>query len=131
MVLSRFIDLLDGRRYPMAGILPFGTRMLPKLKALGYTEVRLTGSCLLGGPNQLMRGHEFHYSEIIEEEDDPALTMVYRVRGRKSGGDRLEGYRMGSVLASYVHLHWGSAVQAATSFVEGCRRFRISDSGCR
>ncbi len=131
MVLSRFIDLLDGRRYPMAGILPFGTRMLPKLKALGYTEVRLTGSCLLGGPNQLMRGHEFHYSEIIEEEDDPALTMVYRVRGRKSGSDRLEGYRMGSVLASYVHLHWGSAGRAATSFVEGCRRFRISDSGCR
>ncbi len=131
MVLSRFIDLLDGRRYPMAGILPFGTRMLPKLKALGYTEVRLTGNCLLGGPNQLMRGHEFHYSEIIEEEHDPGLTMVYRVRGRQSGSERPDGYQMGSVLASYVHLHWGSAGRAATSFVEHCRRFWNSGGGCR
>ena len=41
MVLSRFIDTLDGRRFPMAGVLPFGTRMLPRRKALGYTEVLL------------------------------------------------------------------------------------------
>lgn len=127
MVLSRFIDTLDGRRHPMAGVLPFGTRMLPRRKALGYTEVLLGETCLLGERDLAMRGHEFHYSEIVEEEADPALTMVYRIRGRKFANDRPEGYQIGSVLASYVHLHWGSAPAAAASFVERCREFRMAD----
>jgi hypothetical protein len=34
----------------------------------------------------------------------------------------LEGYQIGNVLASYVHLHFGSNTGAATSFVETCKR---------
>ena len=124
MVLSRFIDTLDGKRYPMAGLLPFGTRMLQRRKALGYTEVLLQGDCLLGENGRVIRGHEFHYSEIVEEEADPAVTFAYRIRGRKYEKDRPEGYQVGSVLASYVHLHWGSAPRAPASFVRRCREYR-------
>ncbi len=66
MTLGRFIDTIEGERRHMAGILPFGTRMLPRRKALGYTEVVLRRQCLLGGPGRVIRGHEFHYSEIVE-----------------------------------------------------------------
>ena len=82
MTLSRFIDTIEGERYNMAGILPFGTRMLPRRKALGYTEVVLRRQCLLGGPGRVIRGHEFHYSEIVEPEQElrqssshPKLTL--------------------------------------------------------
>jgi cobyrinic acid a,c-diamide synthase len=124
MVLSRFIETLDGKRHSMAGVLPFGTRMLPRRKALGYTEVVLRDRCLLGGKDRVIRGHEFHYSEIVEAEADPSLTHAYTIRGRKYGNDRPEGYAVGSALASYVHLHWGSAPQAAASFVQRCRDYR-------
>jgi cobyrinic acid a,c-diamide synthase len=124
MVLSRFIETLDKKRHRMAGLLPFGTRMLPRRKALGYTEVVLQESCLLGKRDMAIRGHEFHYSEIVEEEADPAPVFVYRIHGRKFGTDRPEGYMVGSVLASYVHLHWGSAPEAAASFVGRCREYR-------
>jgi cobyrinic acid a,c-diamide synthase len=124
MVLSRFIETLDGKRHSMAGVLPFGTRMLPRRKALGYTEVVLQDRCLLGERDQIIRGHEFHYSEIVEAEADPAMTHVYKIRGRKYGNDRPEGYTVGSALASYVHLHWGSAPEAAASFVRRCREYR-------
>ncbi len=123
MVLSRFIDTLEGNRYPMAGIFPFGTRMLPRRKALGYTEVLLQADCLLGEKGLIMRGHEFHYSELVEAETNPALDYSYRIRGRKFGNDRPEGYAVGSALASYVHLHWGSAPEAAASFVGRCREY--------
>jgi len=120
MVLSRFIETLDGRRHSMAGLLPFGTRMLKKRKALGYTEVELREKCLLGDPGLRLRGHEFHYSEIVEMEEAHPLNYAYRIRKRQDESARLEGYAAGSVLASYVHLHWGSAPGAAAEFVRRC-----------
>jgi cobyrinic acid a,c-diamide synthase len=123
MALSRFIETLDGKRYPMAGVLPLGTRMLPRRKALGYTEVMLRRPCLLGEPGVRLRGHEFHYSEIVEAEDDPSLDLVYELRKRKQHASRAEGYGIGSVLASYIHLHWGSGPAAGTAFVERCSGF--------
>jgi cobyrinic acid a,c-diamide synthase len=127
MTLGRFIDTTGGEKHHMAGILPFGTRMLSRRKALGYTEVVLRRHCLLGGPGRIIRGHEFHYSEIVEfedggrrTEDGGRLEFAYELRGRKGEVVRPEGYQAGSVLASYVHLHWGSAPEAAGQFVRHC-----------
>lgn len=132
MFLSRFIETHDGHCYPMAGLLPFGTRMLKRRKALGYTEVELLRSCILGEAGARIRGHEFHYSEIVEDRESAegmheALLepeRVYLLRRRKFEESRREGYRAGSVLASYIHLHWGSAPQAAPTFVQACREFQ-------
>lgn len=125
MALSRFIETTEGRRYPMAGLLPFGTRMLKRRKALGYTEVQLEAACHMGKKGLRIRGHEFHYSEIAEADAEEAegsasVERVYRLEARKHREARLEGYRAGPVLASYVHLHWGSAPQAAHAFVQAC-----------
>ncbi len=123
MTLGRFIETREGERRTMAGILPFGTRMLGRLRALGYTEAVLRRSCLLGEPGGVIRGHEFHYSEIVEEAADPSLEFAYEIHGRKEEVPRLEGYQAGSVLASYVHLHWGSAPQSAERFAWQCARW--------
>ncbi|MCU0573672.1 MAG: cobyrinate a,c-diamide synthase [Syntrophobacteraceae bacterium] len=131
MFLGRDIETMEGARHPMAGVLPFGTRMLKRRKALGYTEVELLRPCLLGPAGLRLRGHEFHYSEIAPTGDEGGSSMagrgvpeqVYLLRGKKAGETRREGYLAGSVLASYIHLHWGSAPEAAASFVQHCREF--------
>lgn len=132
MFLSRYIEANDGQRYPMAGILPFGTRMLKRRKALGYTEVELLRPCFLGQAGLRLRGHEFHYSEIAEsDESEKELPLnmadperIYLLRRRRFEETRREGYLAGSVLASYIHLHWGSAPEAAPTFVQACRGFQ-------
>ncbi|MGA7874118.1 MAG: cobyrinate a,c-diamide synthase [Desulfoferrobacter sp.] len=124
MTLSRFIETGDGKSYAMAGLLPFGTRMLGRRKALGYTEVELCRSCLLGEPGLRIRGHEFHYSEIVQFEEGEGLNYAYELHKRKQGETRLEGYMHQSVLASYIHLHWGSAPQAASNFVRRCEEYK-------
>ncbi len=124
MTLGRFIETIEGKRYPMAGILPFGTRMLSSRKALGYTEVVLRRPCLLGEPGAVIRGHEFHYSEIIDAEHNTEIDSVYDLHMRKHEAVRSEGYQKGSVLASYIHLHWGSAPEAPYRFVRRCAEWK-------
>jgi cobyrinic acid a,c-diamide synthase len=121
MYLSREIATLSGTRYPMVGILPFSTRMLPRFRALGYREIRLTEEGPLGPPGTLARGHEFHYSEIQDMEAIP-LETLYKIAGRKNRGFRNEGFRVHNVLASYIHLHFGSNLDIPRNWVNFCAR---------
>jgi cobyrinic acid a,c-diamide synthase len=122
MYLAREIRDLEGRVHPMAGVFPFAVRMLPRLKALGYREVTLTAPGLLGPAGTTVRGHEFHYSEIIGAPE--GVPCLYRLTPRRGGPAVAEGYGAHNVLASYVHLHFGSNPEAARHLVESCRAYK-------
>lgn len=124
MYLSRGLTTLDGECLPMAGVLPLEVRMLPRLKALGYREVTLTGDTLLGPAGLRVRGHEFHYSEIMALPT--AVPTVYYLTGRGQAEGRQEGYWQNRTLASYVHLHFASNPEVARHFVEACCRYKES-----
>ncbi len=113
--LSRRLTTADGAIHPMAGVLPFDIEMTDRLVGFGYVEVDLTHDCLLGKAGATFRGHSFHYSRISNET---SLATNYRVRYSISGRTEQEGYRLGNVLASYVHLHFRAAPGSAGSFVE-------------
>jgi cobyrinic acid a,c-diamide synthase len=120
---NRLVDHA-GRIFRMAGCFPFTTRMLPKLKALGYREIRLTRDTIIGRQGLCMRGHEFHYSELVPES--APCDTAYDIADR-SGADRpAEGYWVGRTLGSYIHLHFGSEPRAAQHFIDSCRGFRIA-----
>lgn len=116
----------QGRMFPMSGCFPFKTRMLPRLKALGYREVHLARRTLIGEGGDVIRGHEFHYSEMPAAPSEG--ETVYRVAGRDGMGKTMEGYLARRTLGSYIHLHFGSAPQAAAAFVETCRAYRCERS---
>jgi cobyrinic acid a,c-diamide synthase len=127
MYLSRGIEA-DGRFYPLTGLLPARTRMLPARKALGYVEVSLMEDSLWGRRGDILRGHEFHYSELVDDPaSDPAWRKVYSLRRRRTdavetGADavKTEGYQNGAILASYLHLHHASRPAAVARFLERC-----------
>jgi cobyrinic acid a,c-diamide synthase len=70
MYLCREMGDTHGDVFPMTGCLPFGTRMLDRLKALGYREITQTQATVLGPAGQTARGHEFHYSTIADGAAD-------------------------------------------------------------
>jgi cobyrinic acid a,c-diamide synthase len=101
--------LFDGEdhAFPFVGLFPSRARMLKKRKALGYVEVRLKEDCLLGNAGTVARGHEFHYSELIENfQGRPEIRAVYEAASRK--GTVVSGFQYKNTLASYVHLHFHS-----------------------
>ncbi len=122
MYLGESIQDLEGVSYPMTECLPLATRMLPRLKRLGYREITLTRATLLGPPGRVIRGHEFHYSEISGER--PTLTTCYTIKDRTGKGETCEGFQNHRTLGSYVHLHWGSCPAVAEAFVDTCRRYQ-------
>ncbi|MEJ5329054.1 MAG: cobyrinate a,c-diamide synthase [Desulfobaccales bacterium] len=125
MYLGREIQDLEGARHAMAGILPLRFRMRPRLAALGYREVTLTADTLLGPAGTVLRGHEFHYSDLVAEE--APLERVYRLTPRRGGEAVEEGFSQGNILASYVHLHFGSRPEAAAALVAACQRFKSNN----
>ncbi len=120
MFLSQYIKTTDGELWPMAGILPFGVRMLKRRRALGYSKVRFIKDCLLGPSGTVVKGHEFHYSDLYNCEND--VELVFEVSKGESGDTRLEGFRLGSVLASYIHQHWGSNPEIAVNFLRNAAK---------
>ncbi|MFZ5453062.1 MAG: cobyrinate a,c-diamide synthase [Thermodesulfobacteriota bacterium] len=123
MYLSREIEDLEGNRHPMAGVLPLKVRMLPRLKALGYREITLTASGLLGPAGTKARGHEFHYSEIAGEDGN--LSRLYQITARQGREAVPEGFCLNNVLASYVHLHFGSNPEVARQLVGRSRDYKL------
>ncbi len=121
MYLAQGIECNGGRRHRLVGMLPQWTRMSARLKALSYVEVTLTQDSLFGKEGDRLRGHEFHYSELI---DDTAVqepwSRPYLVMRRRSGPAVPEGFQNGGTVASYVHVHFASQPKALEHFVSVC-----------
>ncbi len=123
MYLCREIGDIEGRVFPMTGCLPLATRMLDRRKALGYREVTQMQATPLGPVGQVMRGHEFHYSTIVDTTNDAG--GVYRLTDRTGLEKAGEGILINQTLGSYVHLHLGSCPRAAQHFVAACKAWRL------
>jgi cobyrinic acid a,c-diamide synthase len=102
MYLGRSITTIDGIEYPMTGCMNYRTHMLSSLRTLGYVEICPKENFFVLNSGQKMRGHAFHYSDIIF--DNKALPNFY------SGNpvDKAIGYKIRNTLASYVHLHFAN-----------------------
>ncbi|PLX49096.1 MAG: cobyrinate a,c-diamide synthase [Desulfobulbaceae bacterium] len=121
----------QGKRHAMAGVFPVQARMNKRLRRLGYREARLSADSLWGRAGDVLRGHEFHYSEI-----DAMPSEVARIYELADG--RCEGYQLRNTLGGYLHLHFGGTPQAVTWFVgrladckRTCDATRILNSGIR
>lgn len=122
MYLTGGIQDIQGKFFPMVGIYPTTVRMLPHLRALGYVEVSFAPDKGLS-PLGTVRGHEFHYSELADQEFcHGPIQAVYRVRKRPSDSPRPEGYCYKRCLASYIHLHFGSNPAVAQGLVAAAER---------
>ena len=113
--LSQQLITGEGIPHAMAAILPFSMEMTGKLAKFGYVTVDLTRDCLLGARGTVLRGHSFHYSRITAAPD---LPTSYRVTYSLSVQQEDEGFSLDNILASYIHLHFGSAPDIARYFVE-------------
>jgi cobyrinic acid a,c-diamide synthase len=119
MYLAEGIMTQDGSRYPQVGLLPSWVRIGNQLKTLRYVEAQLSASTIWGSAGEILRGHEYHYSELIHP---PNWVTAYTVRLPRSGKTFQEGFANKNILASYIHLHFASRPEAVNHFVQHVAR---------
>ena len=112
--LSRSLVDFDGARHRMSGVLPLDVAMDRRHLAISYVEARTRIASPLGRAGTAARGQEFHQSRVIEADLEPNLFDLTTSDGEARPG----GYQRDGVLASYVHLHLGSAPAIAAGLLE-------------
>lgn len=100
MVLGRAIEDAGGVLHPMAGLLGHVTSYAKRRMNLGYRRALLLGPTPLGPAGTRIRGHEFHYSQVVEAGDDAALADLADAEGRPLGPS---GARRGAVSGAFFH----------------------------
>jgi cobyrinic acid a,c-diamide synthase len=120
MLLARAI-VWQGRKYRMAGILPFEVEVCAEPQGHGYTELSVDTPNSFFPQGLILRGHEFHYSRILPGTDLPNTACeVRRGVGCSHGRD---GVIMGNLWASYTHLHALATPEWAPGLLNAARRF--------
>ena len=76
MVLGKQLIDKDGKAYDMLGLLGLVTSYADRKFHLGYRLAEaVTDSCLFGRQTK-WRGHEFHYSSILDQPDTPLFSVA-------------------------------------------------------
>jgi cobyrinic acid a,c-diamide synthase len=123
MYLCRDLETVEGKRYPLAGLLPASTKMHRGLQALSYVDVTLKEDSLWGRAGEGVRGHEFHHSTLMASPDGvDGWHSVYSIKKRRADAPVQEGFQQGNILASYLHLHLPSRPAALEYFIRTCAR---------
>ncbi|MHB1286329.1 MAG: cobyrinate a,c-diamide synthase [Leptospirales bacterium] len=102
------------------GILPFRFRMKGRLKRLGYVRARPIEGGFLGDSMEEVRGHFFHYSELIPLETEgrdvsKTFKPAFDVQGKP------EGFQTMNLVASYLHLYFPSSPRVLKDFIEALK----------
>ncbi len=75
MVLGRTLVDASGTSYPMAGLLGLATSYAKRKMHLGYRVAKLSAPVLGHIKGDRLRGHEFHYSTILAQPDEPLAAV--------------------------------------------------------
>ncbi len=120
--------IIDGnrQRHTVVGLLPGQSVMTGRL-TLGYRLAQAANSSWLCPAGGRLRGHEFHYSAWEDRPAEPPPAWLLLPRSGE-GEPRPEGACVGSLWASYVHLHFGAEPMLAENFVRAASAY--ARGGC-
>lgn len=118
MYLTQSIRDFEGRSHDMVGLFPAEAVMKRPGLTLGYRELELTQSCLLGAAGLTARGHEFHYSSLRPIGPLHYACRLTDAKGQLRGQD---GLMTGNTLALYTHLHFASQPEVPRALINSAR----------
>jgi cobyrinic acid a,c-diamide synthase len=122
MFLGRSI-IQDNKTYPMVGVFPITCSLEKKPQAHGYTVIEVARENPYFSKKTVLKGHEFHYSHVLDLKEDD-VDMIFKVKRGRGIKNNKDGLCYKNVLATYTHLHAIGAPEWADGLVRCATRFR-------
>ncbi len=115
LYLQEYMEDMQGREFPMAGVFPGRSYNTGKLGRFGYLTLSAREGTQLLEPGECIRGHEFHYYDCTENGG------VYH--GKKPFGSREWDCMQGgeNYAAGFPHLYYHSNPRFVERFLQKCR----------
>ena len=126
MYLTEGLTDFEDVFHPMTGIIPVKVQMNKKLQMVGYVEAKMELSTVLGEKDTVIKGHEFHFSSEIAEEnkDMQGFERAFTFTRMRNNATYPAGFVRDNVLGSYLHIHFIGCPESAQYFVDKCRENR-------
>lgn len=134
MVLGDIIEMY-GQSYHMAGVFPTHTVFHPKPQGLGYVDAEVTAANAFFPVGTILRGHEFHYSQVQAQEGQALSHALLLPKGTGMGKRGIEdgpqkGKLMGqdglvfkNTFAAYTHIFAPAVPEWAPAFVKAAQQY--------
>lgn len=132
MYLSKNIKSLDGRTHKMVGLFDTGVVMTKK-PVLQYTSGFIESyTPITGSKGRAFKGHEFHYSRMVDVPRDARFAMVLDYKDEdydeymsvnKGISEAEDGIMVYDTLAAYGHLYFDMSA-FASMFVANCGSYK-------
>ncbi len=114
--------VLDGKSYPMAGVLPIIFGFSKRPQGHGYTIITVERENPYFIVGTEIKGHEFHYSKVLKWRGNNR-DLAFSMKRGVGVINKRDGLCYKNVLATYTHIHalgtpsWANAlVQNAISY---------------
>ncbi|MFZ3047405.1 MAG: cobyrinate a,c-diamide synthase [Desulfatirhabdiaceae bacterium] len=115
--------VVEGQIYPMAGVLPVTFGLFKRPQGHGYTQLLVDRTNPFFPVGTELKGHEFHYSRVLELREDGCHTAFNMKRGVGLIENR-DGFCLHNILATYTHIHALGVPEWATAMMRKARSYR-------
>ena len=122
--------VLKETSYPMAGVLPIVYGFSKKPQGHGYTIFSVEKKNPYFDIGSEYRGHEFHYSKVLEWRGSNE-GLAFRMKRGSGIHNQRDGACYNNVLATYTHLHALGAPAWAKTLVRNAAAYRQTSANAQ
>lgn len=117
----------DDKEYSMVGFLPMRFFMEEKPQGHGYTIMQVCKPNPFFHVNEVIKGHEFHYSKPYFSRKEK-INFVFKVNRGRGIDHKQDGVYKKNVLATYTHIHARGNKKWAKAIIIAAKSFRHRQS---
>ena len=118
MYLHNSMEDMEGRSWPMVGVIDALVYRTEKLGRFGYIHLTANREQIFGPAGAKIRGHEFHYFDSTKNGD---AFHAQKPRRKRNWDCIITGEHLA---AGFPHLYYYANPEFAANFVEACRRYQ-------
>jgi cobyrinic acid a,c-diamide synthase len=115
--------VLEGKSFPMVGLLPLAFDFYKRPQGHGYTILRVENQNPYFSVGSEIKGHEFHYSRVAEWTG-AEMELVFHVDRGVGITRHRDGIVFKNVLATYTHIHALGTPQWANALVQNAITYK-------